>query len=52
MTDPDAPEWASYAAERHDAEMHTPPPLRNERWNGTGWSEMPEKGELMEVDRD
>ena len=36
-----------YARERHDAEMHTPPPLRNERWNGY-WQEMPEKGELME----
>ena len=50
MTDPDAPEWASYARERHDAEMHTPPPLRDERWSGY-WQEMPEKGEYVERDK-
>jgi hypothetical protein len=43
--DPDAPEWASYAGAWHDAQMHTPPPVRDEVWSGQGWSEKPDRRE-------
>lgn len=40
---PDGP--YDYAAERHDAQMHTRPPLRDEVWNGQHWSEKPDRSE-------
>lgn len=43
---PDGP--YDYAAERWDAERHAPIPVWDSRWNGTGWSDVPDRAELGE----
>lgn len=48
-SDPDAPEYATYARERNESMRHVPHPhVFDERWNGTNWSERPDPSEYEE----